>query len=503
MKHFLAPKAHFGFALTVLIVFLISAPLVFAQNRHMKWRVPTGGKVGAPAIGPDGTIYAGSADHRLYALTPGSMEVWTLTAGDSIHKAPAIAPDGTIYVVSLDNNLYAITPEGALKWIFTAGEILSTPAIATDGTIYTATHDTPVLYALNPDGTLKWDIAVAYPLTSLTVGPDGTIYAAESMWTAGKNLYAINPDGTQKWVFTSTSGLGASPAIDADGSIYIGSSTGRLLAISPDGIQKWEFYLGGFACSPAIAGDGTIYAAGCRIYDVSSLYALNPDGTQKWEYQFLTPSWYSVTGTPAISADGTIFIGWNDKKMYALNPDGTKKWQFATGGWAISNPAIGSNGAVYFGSSDEYIYALDGESGALADTPWPKARQNNRHTGRAPGPWLDLRVNGTSEDISVPHTTQLTVTLSLSPGDYQGVPADWWIFVTMNSTHDFWWLWPGNWTYSSTPLRALNLGLLTVNGYTLAQTTLPVGTWDFTFALDQMNNVYEGDFIDSIRVTIY
>lgn len=117
----------FKIVLMILIALLIAAPTVFAQNRHMKWRVPTGGTVGAPAIGPDGTIYAGSDDHRLYAVTPGSMKVWTLTAGDSVKSAPAIAPDGTIYVCSQDQNLYAITPEGTLKWTFTAGETLSPP----------------------------------------------------------------------------------------------------------------------------------------------------------------------------------------------------------------------------------------------------------------------------------------------------------------------------------------------------------------------------------------
>lgn len=139
----------------------------------------------------------------------------------------------------------------------------------------------------------------------------------------------------------------------------------------------------------------------------------------------------------------------------------------------------------------------------MADTPWPMCRHDNQHTGRAPGPWLDLRVNGSNEDISVPDTTPLSITLSLAPGDYRGVRADWWIFVTMNSTHDFWWQCSGNWVYSPTALRALNVGLFTVNDYVLAQTTLPVGTWDFTFALDQLNNAYEGTYNDTIRVTTY
>ncbi len=183
--------------------------------------------------------------------------------------------------------------------------------------------------------------------------------------------------------------------------------------------------------------------------------------------------------------------------------DGTLKWKFETGGAICSSPAIAEDGTVYVGCNDDRLHAIETTCGGLAHTPWPMSHRDVSHAGRYPGPLLGLEVNGSTDEISVPSTTQLTVTLSVSPGDYQGFPADWWIFVTMNSTHDFWWRWSGNWTYSSTPLRGLNLGLLPVNDYTLAQTTLPVGTWDFTFALDSSNNVYEGTLTDTIRVTTY
>jgi len=35
-----------------------------------KWKFGTGGSVASPAIGADGTIYAGSADFNLYAISP-------------------------------------------------------------------------------------------------------------------------------------------------------------------------------------------------------------------------------------------------------------------------------------------------------------------------------------------------------------------------------------------------------------------------------------------------
>ncbi|MGB4374776.1 MAG: PQQ-binding-like beta-propeller repeat protein [Defluviitoga tunisiensis] len=62
-----------------------------------------------------------------------------------------------------------------------------------------------------------------------------------------------------------------------------------------------------------------------------------------------------------------------------MNPDGSLKWKYKTGGLINSSPAIGSDGTIYVGS--DCLYAIQGESGGLADTPWPKFRKNNRNTG--------------------------------------------------------------------------------------------------------------------------
>ena len=47
-------------------------------------------------------------------------------------------------------------------------------------------------------------------------------------------------DGTQKWSFTTGGGVISSPAIGADGTIYVGSVDGQLYVLNPDGTQKWS-----------------------------------------------------------------------------------------------------------------------------------------------------------------------------------------------------------------------------------------------------------------------
>ena len=61
---------------------------------------------------------------------------------------------------------------------------------------------------------------------------------------------------------------------------------------------------------------------------------------------------------------------------------GTVLWEFETGRSVTSSPAIGSDGTVYVGSNDKKLYAIKTESKGLAKSPWPMRGQNARHTGR-------------------------------------------------------------------------------------------------------------------------
>ena len=74
--------------------------------------------------------------------------------------------------------------------------------------------------------------------------------------------------------------------------------------------------------SPAVGADGTIYVGS----DDGNLYAVNPDGSQKWKW-FETSFPYSVRSSPAVGADGTIYVG-SDVVLYAVNLDGSQKWKF-------------------------------------------------------------------------------------------------------------------------------------------------------------------------------
>ena len=102
-------------------------------------------------------------------------------------------------------------------------------------------------------------------------------------------------------------------------------------------------------------------------------------GSRKWKYE--TEDF--VASSPAIG-HGTIYVGSWDHHLYAIEEDGSLKWKYETEVEKVSSsPAVGLDGTIFFGSEDNSLYALEGESGGLANGPWPMFRHDLRHTGTA------------------------------------------------------------------------------------------------------------------------
>jgi outer membrane protein assembly factor BamB/tetratricopeptide (TPR) repeat protein len=203
------------------------------------------------------------------------------------------------------------------------------------------------LFSQTP-GTRKWDYLTGGAVgSSPAIGADGTIYIGSN----DQKLYAINPNGTKKWEYLLANGFYSSPVIGVDGTIYLGLLDSKLYAINPDGTKKWDYLTGGnISRNAAIATDGTIYIGS---YD-NNLHAINPDGTPKW--QFYTGDW--ITSSPAIGAAGEIYVcSWDI--FFAINPDGTEKWEYLIGDILNSSPSIGSDGTIYVGSNDTKLYAFN------------------------------------------------------------------------------------------------------------------------------------------------
>jgi outer membrane protein assembly factor BamB len=196
--------------------------------------------------------------------------------------------------------------------------------------------------------TTVWNFSTREEIASSpAVSADGTIYVGSD----DNNLYALNPDGSLKWTFRTDHDVVCTPALSSDGTIYVGSTDGKLYALRYSGSLKWSLDTGqAIYSSPAVSTKGTIYIGS---FD-HKLYAIDPDGSVKWNYE--TDGF--IQSSPAIGIDGCIYVGSYDRRLYAVNPNGTLYWSFPTNGSVISSPAVSNNGSIYVGSNDGRFYAL-------------------------------------------------------------------------------------------------------------------------------------------------
>ncbi len=195
--------------------------------------------------------------------------------------------------------------------------------------------------------------------------------AAESSWPVfqGNSRHTgLSPydtslvNGAVKWTFETGDGIESSPTIAEDGTVYFGSHDGYLYALNAGGTLKWKFKpaepvynkqwqrYSAILSSPAIAADGTVYIIAPDDY----LHAVK-DGKEKWRFPLKWNAidfWTSAT----LGSDGTIYVGSARTEVadtalvagfYALTPDGQEKWHYEIDAGVTSVPAIAADGTIY------------------------------------------------------------------------------------------------------------------------------------------------------------
>jgi outer membrane protein assembly factor BamB len=58
-------------------------------------------------VDKEGYVYFGGRDKKVYCLSPTGQQIWSYETGDHVDSGPVLGPDGTLYVGSDDGRLYA------------------------------------------------------------------------------------------------------------------------------------------------------------------------------------------------------------------------------------------------------------------------------------------------------------------------------------------------------------------------------------------------------------
>ncbi len=299
-------------------------------------RIPGYMGLNTPCAGPDGTVYTTSASGHVFGIRFNNTQKWRRLLDQPIGAPPALAANGNLYVHTSDGSLHALdSANGETRWSANVpGDSPSAPAIAADGTIYIGSDD-------------------GY-------------------------LYAINPDGTPKWRFQAGSAIATSPAIGSDNSVYFGANNGKFYHVSATGTQRYVYNSGNaiLNSSPALDRTGAAYFG----TDIDGIHAVNPDGTVKWTYSPIRT--FIAYSSPAIAADGTVYIGTLGGTIEAISATGQPIKSYIAGREIVSSPLIRADGKLVYSSYDNFSYVIEIGQGPM-DSAWPMHRGNPQRTGQA------------------------------------------------------------------------------------------------------------------------
>ncbi len=417
----------------------------------VEWRFGTNSYVySSPAIGEDGTIYVGSQDTNLYAVNPNGTKKWNFTTNGHVYSSPSVGSDGMVYVGSKDHRLYAIYPNGSQKWNISTGDEISysSPSIGVDGTIYIGSVNTTKqnFFAINPNGTKKWGLKTQGPvISSPAVDENGTIYIG-----SGQKMYAINPGGSIKWSYQTGDLIIASPVIGPKGRLYVGSLDGNIYALNKEGDWIWNYKFSGdiageILSTPAITDDGTIYVGTDQGSTGGYLVALSQEGGTRSVKWSLHREGLDMFPSPSVSADGTIYMGGSgcgcvdtDYEFFAVTPEGDIKWEERT--TTSSSPAIGWDGTVYVGGFSD-LYAFESKMEILMESDLNKTSclpENSLNMNGTASLSNGIIPDGSDVTLEV-NNTELHTTVN-NEGIYEisfnapSQPGSYAVKVTINST---------------------------------------------------------------------
>ena len=321
----------------------------------------------AEALAADGTTLYGTAfDPGRFAWSSSAPEIASMS-GDSILSTGGSTrfvtglSDGTATITAtsqgVTGRLTVTVRERArvdwsvpLEWSFAegrgGGSIKAGVTIGADGTIYVGWNDDHAersrWHALSPQGGMLWTLELPNMSWSTpAIGADGTLYLGSGIRAPG-SLVAVDPAGFVRWVLDGLDGITSSPAIGPDGTIHVAGGH-HVHAVDPRGEIQWIYETSddtfGFS-SPAVASDGTIYVGGID----ERLYAIDRDGSLKWTFKASDRVW----SPSSIGPDGTIYFGTFDGLLYAVNPDGSERWSVSVSHVRVqSAPSIGPDGAIH------------------------------------------------------------------------------------------------------------------------------------------------------------
>ena len=316
-----------------------------SQNAPVRVWSTGNGVFSTPIIGPNETIFVGSADKNFYAFdTHDGSTLWQVRTGECIDSAACIDHENKVYVPSCDGSVYALDARtGDLVWRFDAlsERVGYTPStiywwegnleIGPGGLLYGG-NDNFYLYALDrSDGHVAW----AHP-TGLNIWSAPAFDNQGRLFGASFDMHVFCLDahnGKQKWRTCVGNLVAASPALTKHDTVVVGTLGGDVVALERGtGKQRWKQHMGGHIyASAAVAPDDKLYLGAA---DGVMVCFDSRTGERLWTYD----TGDAIRGSASLGPDPEkkapylLYFGSGNGVVYALEPDGRRRWSYDTAG---------------------------------------------------------------------------------------------------------------------------------------------------------------------------
>ncbi len=290
-----------------------------------------------PVVTPDGLVIVGSAgtDHSLFAINPADIDpetnspvaAWTFTgAGNHWVASPLVVGD-KLFAPNSDGNLYVLdladgkSQKQAIKVIELGGRLWAQPV--TDGARVYVTSLEHSVHAIDVETyAVLWDMDLPAAVPgSPAIGADGKLYVG----SLASQLEKFDPaTGEHETALTVKDWIWSTPVVDGD-ALYFGDVSGNFYSYNvPTGVLNWSIKPDEAITANAILQNEHFLV----VTESGDIYAIDKDGSTLW---FDTIGGQIYT-TPVVSNDLILVAPLGaDFYLAALNSDGRQVWTFTPG----------------------------------------------------------------------------------------------------------------------------------------------------------------------------
>lgn len=317
--------------------------------------------------------------------------LWEYVIGSRAPGPVVLGPQDTLRLHCCDGFLHCLdAATGKQVWSPAGvGEPLgyAVPVTDRDGNTWVSLHDGG-LARVDYQGRIQDPpfFRSRHKFDSPAVIADGVLYVGSELGY----LFAIDirgECGENRWNHAADQGyvgvVRSAPLVTPDKVIVVAGQDEFLCGVAPVGALAWRTQMPGQVFgSPVADRNGHIYLGLCQaprgMDPRGALVCIDGNSHKvRWEYRTAAP----VESTPVIGGDDLIYFGDNAGTIHAVNFFGKAQWTADVDSPVRSAGTLLAPKRLAFGLDNESLVVLDCSSGGLAAEGWPKVGRTLGQSG--------------------------------------------------------------------------------------------------------------------------